>query len=73
MFASKRRSSCCPEVLKSKSGRARVAYHWRKASDPNHPSTYAFKQEYYELIGTWRTTQENNATTRYMALSWPIN
>jgi hypothetical protein len=25
------------------------------------------------LIGTWRTTQEYNATTRHMALSWIIN
>jgi hypothetical protein len=27
----------------------------------------------YDLIGTWRTTQENSATTRHMALSWLIN
>jgi hypothetical protein len=60
-------------VLKSKSGRARVAFRWKKASDPNHPSTYALIQEHCKLIGTWRTTQENSTTTRHMALSWPIN
>jgi hypothetical protein len=27
----------------------------------------------YDLIGTWRTTQENSTTTRHMALSWLIN
>ena len=40
----------------------RVAFRWRKASDPNHLSIYAYLQEYYDLIGTWRTTQENRTT-----------
>ena len=49
----------------SKGRRAvRVAFYWRKASDPNHLSIYAYLQEYYDdLIGTWRTTQENSTTT----------
>jgi hypothetical protein len=42
---------------------------WRKASDFNHPSTYALIQEYYKLIGTWRTTQEDNATIVHTALT----
>jgi hypothetical protein len=29
----------------------------------------SFNQEYYKLIGTWRTTQENSATTVHMALA----
>ena len=42
----------------------RVAFHWRKASDPNHLSVYAYLQECYDdLIGTWRTTQENRTIT----------
>ena len=52
------------EFQVSNSGRAvRVAFRWRKASDPNHLSIYAYLQEYYDLIGTWRTTQENRTTT----------
>ena len=49
----------------SQSGRAvRVAFRWKKASDPNHLSVYAYLQEYYDdLIGTWRATQENRTTT----------
>ena len=42
----------------------KIAFRWRKASDPNHLSVYAYLQEYYDdLIGTWRTTQENRTTT----------
>ena len=52
------------QVVQVKSWRAvRVAFRWRKTSDPNHTSIYAYLQEYYELIGTWRTTQENRTTT----------
>jgi hypothetical protein len=47
----------------------RLAYRWKKASDPNHPSTYALIQEYYKLIGTWRTTQKDSATKVHMALA----
>jgi hypothetical protein len=49
--------------------RARVAFRWRKASDPNHPSTYALIEEYYKLIGTWRITQDDSATTVHMAMA----
>jgi hypothetical protein len=32
-----------------------------------------YLQDYYALIGTWRTTRENSTTTRHMVLSWLIN
>jgi hypothetical protein len=52
------------EFQVSNSGRAvRVAFRWRKTSDHNHLSIYAYLQEYYDLIGTWRITQENRTTT----------
>jgi hypothetical protein len=35
-----------------------VAFHWRKASVPNHPLPMLYLQDYYALIGTWRTTEE---------------
>ena len=60
----------------SKSRRAvRVAFYWRKASDPNHLSIYAYLQEYYDdLIGTWRTTQEKQYNHNTIWLwSWLIN
>ena len=64
------------EFQVSKSWRAvRVAFRWKKASDPNHLSVYAYLQEYYDdLIGTWRTTQENRTTTILMGsgLGWVI-
>ena len=48
----------------SKSWKAvRVAYRWIKASDPNHTSIYALFTRWYDLIGIWRTTQENRTTT----------
>jgi hypothetical protein len=47
----------------------RVTFGWKKASDPSHTSTYALIQEYYKLIGTWRTTQEDSATIVHMALA----
>jgi hypothetical protein len=51
----------------------RVAFRWSKASVPIHLLPMLYLQDYYALIGTWRTTQKNSATTRHMALSWPIN
>jgi hypothetical protein len=50
----------------------RVTFRWRKASVPNHLLPMLYLQDYYALIGTWRTTQENSTTTRHMALSWLI-
>jgi hypothetical protein len=51
----------------------KVAFRWRKASVPNHLLPMLYLQDYYALIGTWRTTRENSTTTRHMALSWLIN
>jgi hypothetical protein len=31
----------------------RVAFHWRKASVPNHLLPMLYLQEYFALIGTW--------------------
>jgi hypothetical protein len=46
----------------------RVAFCWRKASVPNNLLPMLYLQDYYALIRIWRTTQENSATTRHIAL-----
>jgi hypothetical protein len=73
MFASSRRRIVvrCFEDEKfqgSNEERAvRVAFRWRKASVPNHLLPMLYYKNTSALIGTWRTTQENSATTRHMA------
>jgi hypothetical protein len=51
----------------------RVAFHWRKASVPNHLLPMLIYKNIIALSGTWRTTQANSTTIGYMALSWLIN
>ena len=69
------RSLTNQEVQVSKSWRAvRVAFCWRKVSDPNYTSIYALFTRIHCLIGTWRTTQENSTTTKLYGsgLGWLI-
>jgi len=73
---SKIEESSFPSEQKLKSSKCNflLEFCWSKAINPNHPSIYAYLQEYDDLIGTWRTTQKNSTTTRNTWLwSWLIN